>query len=95
MHFCFRVNSYCVEELLRCSRGEKIAQRILFREELNLVAVRKIEEQDEIDALVPVTSPVITEFARTGRIRFTAGGQVSNPPLAPLAKIAGSDARMS
>lgn len=43
----------------------------------------------QLDALVPVTSPVIAEFARTGRIKFTAGGQVVNPPVAPVAKIAG------
>lgn len=43
----------------------------------------------QIDALVPVSAAVIAEFARTGRIKFTAGGQVVNPPVAPVAKIAG------
>ncbi len=42
----------------------------------------------ELDAVVPLASPVITEFARTGRIRFTAAGEVVNPAIAPAAKVA-------
>ena len=42
----------------------------------------------ELDAYVPVASPVFTEFARTGRIRFTVGREVINPPVVPMAKVA-------
>lgn len=43
----------------------------------------------QITALVPVGAPVLAEFARTGRIRFESFGEIDNPPIAPVAKVAG------
>ncbi|MFO1013379.1 MAG: hypothetical protein U1E50_06400 [Caulobacteraceae bacterium] len=57
----------------------------------NVLATATPEEMyggSELTAYVPVTSPVIVEFARTGRIRFTAAGELVNPAVAPVAKVA-------
>jgi hypothetical protein len=43
----------------------------------------------QLDAAIPAASPVMTDFAKTGAIRFTAYGETVRQPKVPAAKAAG------